>query len=89
MENNYDIREENCIFRHNKFSEINDDYEIIEYILRHILKMGVDPGYMKNSIQVVNNRKETFNLIYCETNGFIKLCGKSFEIIKNLKQIMV
>lgn len=83
--NIYDIREENCVFKHNKYSEVEADYNIIKYIPGHLSKMGVDAGYMKNPIWFVNNGKENFYLMYCETDGFIKLCDKSLEIIKKFE----
>lgn len=84
--NRFDIRKSNIIILHEKYSEIDTDYEIINYIQGHIITQGIDSGYMKNPIWEVKDCNDNiFLLMYCETNTFVKLCKKSLSIIKDFE----
>jgi len=68
------------------YSDINsmifEMYNVVGCIDGHVKTQGKDAYYMKNPLWVIEENGEEFILMYCEPESLVKLCKKSFSIIK-------
>jgi hypothetical protein len=88
--NQYDLRRKNVELYHHYHKQLieNKKYEVTEYIEGHYYNIGHDANIMKNPIWRVkekDNGKE-YLLMYCEKDTVIKLCDKSYQVIKDYEK---
>jgi hypothetical protein len=89
-DNQYDLRRKNVELYHHYHKELieNKKYEVIEYIEGHYSYIGHDANIMKNPIWRVKEKEtgKEYLLMYCEKDTIVKLCDKSYQLIKDYEK---
>ena len=65
---------------------VEKKYNVINIINGHVKKTGQDAGKEKNRIWEIEEFGNTYNLMYCEPDAFIKLCTESYKKILNFEK---
>jgi hypothetical protein len=85
--NKFDLRRCNVEIYHFYHKIIAENYNVIEYITGHYLKVGQDANIMKNPLwRIIENGKE-YLLMYCEKNTICKLCSESYQKILDYEKM--
>jgi hypothetical protein len=73
------------------YSDINSmiftTYNVTGCINGHIKTKGKHSNIMKNPLWIIQENGEEFLLMYCEAESIVKLCRKSYSIIKEYESI--
>ena len=65
---------------------VKKKYNVINIINGHVKKTGQDAGKEKNRIWEIEEFENTYSLMYCEPDAFIKLCKESYKKILNFEK---
>jgi hypothetical protein len=81
-------KENSSIMYHHYHNKITEKYNVIEYIDGHYYKTGKDANIMKNPLWRVKEKEDGKEvlLMYCENETLVKLCDKSYQIIKEYEK---
>jgi hypothetical protein len=86
--NKYDIRRENVVCYPKIYSQIVNNYTIIDYIQGHYSTLGQQAYKIKNCLWKINKNEKEYLLMYCEKNMICILCEESYKKILNFEVSM-
>ena len=79
--NKYDLKKENVVCYPKIYSQIVDNYNILDYIQGHYSTLGQHAYKIKNCLWKINKNEKEYLLMYCEKNMLCILCEESYNKI--------